>query len=587
MTSYVKFIASNSSYSGKTWLDSGCSTFEEYLDKLTGPDLLRFVADQSLAVSYYCWLYGAQANEFVGAYAKSLEEIVKNRLETANFEGAVKGILESVKSIQACWFSLNWIDFPIKAFITYVYDLANRNEAPYPVAFSKGIVVPYLMHRTNVVQAGCESYTGDVFIPKFTLCNWTGSGCLNVVALDAGRGFVAKIRDNDPVFAGNKDLVRMYNVCIKRCGVPIIQFLSKTCPNNRYFDYTLSLLADLLPWYEYRPDLSSNYQLFYAIASLLNCLFSSDFIDVDRQYGRLAIADGYCEGATKVVFDLLTFINKVYGVKVRNAEMFNRVFHALMQRDRQVAKTTQQIIEYVEESGAQVASVENLNAWNQSIYAEAGCEAIELISQKSTILTQDSGAEETGEESEDEDESEFNVNEIPGIDEADPALEAAAEEDEDTSTDDDENGEDDSSENEGGSGDDGNADPTEGEDDPSKQGSDPAGAGDDNAAANSDTQTANAKPEDIDASEDDGIEFAFAPEGSETVDSVVFREELDKFISNLLINPPKKLSIQTVAALTKLQKCWIHLLSVGTIVGILEKLVALPDKFKTIKQHME
>jgi len=61
------------------------------------------------------------------------------------------------------------------------------------------------------------------------------------------------------------------------------------------------------------------------------------------------------------------------------------------------------------------------------------------------------------------------------------------------------------------------------------------------------------------------------------------REELDKFISDILVNPPKQLSPQAVSALTTLQKNWVHILSVATIVGILGKLVELPEKFKNIK----
>ena len=91
------------------------------------------------------------------------------------------------------------------------------------------------------------------------------------------------------------------------------------------------------------------------------------------------------------------------------------------------------------------------------------------------------------------------------------------------------------------------------------------------------------KPEELDASDDEGIVFEISPEGSETVDSVLAREEIDKFISDILVNPPKTLSPQSVSALTTLQRNWIHILSVETIVGILAKLVELPEKFKTIK----
>ena len=95
------------------------------------------------------------------------------------------------------------------------------------------------------------------------------------------------------------------------------------------------------------------------------------------------------------------------------------------------------------------------------------------------------------------------------------------------------------------------------------------------------------KREDIDASDDDGIVFEVSPEGSETVDSVIIREEIDKFLTDILVNPPKKLSPQAVSVLTKLQKNWVHILSVKTIVGILERVVSVPEKFKNIKSDKE
>jgi hypothetical protein len=202
-------------------------------------------------------------------------------------------------------------------------------------------------------------------------------------------------------------------------------------------------------------------------------------------------------------------------------------------------------------------------------------------SQNTTIPAEVRGTDETVKENEGDQEENLDLSDLPELDVAEPGLEA--EEEADTVTDGDQaNGEDDSSS--GNDNTDDNAvpkqDDTTSSDD--NQGPDDPGGDSGSDPNNSNTQGSNT-PEEIDASDDKGIVFKISPEGSETVDSVMVREELDKFISDILVNPPKQLSPQVVSALTTLQKNWVHILSVETIVGILGKLVELPEKFKNIK----
>ncbi len=84
-------------------------------------------------------------------------------------------------------------------------------------------------------------------------------------------------------------------------------------------------------------------------------------------------------------------------------------------------------------------------------------------------------------------------------------------------------------------------------------------------------------------SDDTGIPFEFVTEDSATVDSVLFREEMDKFLTNVLTNPPKCMSPQDVDTLTALKRFWLHCLSIDTIKGIVEACIRLP---KTVKSSL-
>ena len=273
-------------------------------------------------------------------------------------------------------------------------------------------------------------------------------------------------------------------------------------------------------------------------------------------------------------------LNKKWGVQIRSRELFVRFFGPITEKRSDEEK----VVDYVEKAGSdQVASAESLMAYERHMLGS--CEAINLISQEPTILAKESGAENTDDDPEDNDDVNFNLDEIPGIDDAEPGLEAEDDSaDADTSTDTDESSDDPSptpgnnNEEEGASaGEDETQDPN-GPD----NGTSASSEVDDQSAGGSISTQPNAEPEELEDSDEDGIPFSVVPEGAETVGSVLFREELDQFLTDVLTNPPKKLSPQSVSALTKLQRNWIHILSVETIVRILDKLIALPERFKNI-----
>jgi len=264
------------------------------------------------------------------------------------------------------------------------------------------------------------------------------------------------------------------------------------------------------------------------------------------------------------------------GFKFSSHTLFDRFFSGLCSNN-----STKQLLNYCKQYLIKEGPTPASEALEYKASDLGGLEAIQLFSQYDSGQTESSEEQEEPETSGDEVDLDIDEDFEEGV--AEPGLEAdenddppAPEEGEgDSSTDGDQDADDSSPD----SGDDNPDDPAVEEDNSSQD------AGD-STTDQSVTQTTGT-PEEIDASDTDGIPFEISAEGSETVDSVMIREEIDQFITNILVNPPKELSPQSVAALTTLQKCWVHLLTVETVVRILDRLVAIPEKFKNIITQVE
>lgn len=581
MISYVKFACGNSCPCDAEWykaLDRRMDLFD-YIVTLNPNDQLRFVLDQSLALSYFFWMYGPRAHEMITSYSQCLKEFTETRVAKNNYTEIYATLFNVVRTVQMCWYGNDWIDLPIRTVGQFLFDLADKDTPRrHPVAMTNDMIIPYIMHRNHKVQEGFSVWVRSFDMPRFTIDSWysAGTGRLSVGTEHMGTNFYARLED---CFRGTS-----LHQTAAQVGNPYLVMLMKCTLSSKNFTEILRGLS----WRRLDCDpyaaRNQTAQLFYATAAILNDLFSADFLDIARDNGICPVDPEkiWYKYPVSMLFTFLSVLNKSQGVKINDREIFVKFFSAIAQKQK--SANIQQVVEFVRTEGTNVASAECLKAFKAS---ELGaCEAIELISQQKSVIAQEvgSGTDETEDEPEEDDETNIDLSDLPEREDAKPGLEAdeVPEEDQDTSTDDDE-GEDDSSSQDGGGGDDGDPDNSEGED-PNQDG---GTSGDDPAAANANDTQANAEPEKIDAQDKSGIMFEVMPEGAETVDSVMFREELDAWITDVLTNPPKKLSPQQINALTVLQKCWLHLLSVETITGILESFIALPDKFKKIKNSKE
>ncbi len=582
MTPYIQVIRGSCGCSGRgknsiyNW--NTPEAFQKDLERLAPAYKLRFALDQTIAVSYLMWLYGAEADAFVCAYGDWLKDFIFKHLakfEKDAFSDAVTSKLyQAAKNITTCWYSNDWIDVPASDIISYVYKSQSGIDEVAPVALDVSMAAPYLMFRNSLMAS--EDYAGPVEVPYYRLGQYDGP-VLFIYGTKIGTGFTKEY----PVETMESKSFAMLMSAANQINAPILKFLTRvTLTNVDAFEKILKFIADRRLSCDPTTVCNGNSKLFYATYLVLNELFDVDFLDVFNSRGYVwSVRRADYEGIGQTLLSLLVYLNERYGTVATSRDLFVRFFGSKIINSKDEALT--RAIRFAATNGTCACCAEDKEAVES---LGMSCEAMKLIisdSQNTTIPAEVRGADEAAKENEGDQGENLDLSDLPELDVAEPGLEA--EEEDDTVTDGDQTeGEDDSS-----SGDDNKDDNAATKQDDTASGDDNQGPDDPGGDSGSDPNNSNTQgsntPEEIDASDDDGIVFEISPEGSETVDSVMAREELDKFISDILVNPPKQLSPQAVSALTTLQKNWVHILSVATIVGILGKLVELPEKFKNIK----
>lgn len=571
MDPYVKCI-SNRMDGVLDWRNP--DAFRRDLYNLPAVNKLRFAIDQALACSYLFWLYG-EYDEFLVAYSEWLKDFIFNHLSKYEDEFkdyAASKMFEDCKNITYSWHGLGWIDVSVNDILTFVYRAVLRQEVRAPLALYPEMAGPYMSFRNSLVNS--VTLAGAVLVPNYRVVN----GTIQVfTAVSVGSGFnkdlPMEMTDSacyKQLLASASSLNATFPLFLARCSLTGV----------RCFEHILRWFEELCHVKDISAVCNGNTRLFYATHAVFCNTFYADFIGIGRNPYIRTIGRANEEGVGCILLSLLSLANKFFGVQFKSKDLFIKFFGTMRLSEEQ-----QLAVEFVSTYGTGDCKAE-MKAAAESL--DISCEAINLISQTTTTsLAQVRGTAEMVDETEvDDQEENLDLSDLPDLDKAEPGLEA--EEEEDTVTDGDESPEsDDSSSGEGDQTGD-NADQQSaddpGEGAPSPE--DPSGSTGPDPTQTSDMQ-GSGKREDIDASDDDGLVFEVSPEGTETVDSVIIREEIDKFLTDILVNPPKKLSPQAVSVLTKLQKNWVHILSVKTIVGILERVVSVPEKFKNIKSDKE
>ena len=279
---------------------------------------------------------------------------------------------------------------------------------------------------------------------------------------------------------------------------------------------------------------------------------------------------GYYRGyglfdATKVFID---FLVKKYGATLEDKYLVARLFKGLA-----VTKEQKESADYLAKQGGS-ASADELASYQKEL---GSLEALQFISQNNALLVAQSQetnpkAAAEGEDTENK-ESESKENESESKDtESDNKGESESGDDSPDSDQPEETEEDDTSEDD--------EEETGEEAGGEESGTDDASS---DATSSSDVNDMPSEDEQPNTSDSRGFKFKVANPEAETTDSVMFREEMDHFLANILANPPEDLSPQNIQTLTSLHRYWLHTLSIGTIMGIVGSCIKhLPESLKQL-----
>lgn len=269
----------------------------------------------------------------------------------------------------------------------------------------------------------------------------------------------------------------------------------------------------------------------------------------------------------RAVSVLFNYMASAYSIKLEYPRLVARLFNCLAENKEQ-----HDAVDCILSQGGG-ASADSLNAYNKVF---GSLEALQFISQSPTLLSAQSqvtdAAEDEGTEKKD-DKSEPKKTE--GTKEEAEPKEGQQKPEEESDDTDPSDGEEDADTDMG-------EDDTASEDPDDNQGSEPSEPDATQGEAQPDvtdmpSQEETPQEKQMDSNDEEGIPFRVADPESETADSVMLRQEIDHFLSNLLANPPDDMSPQDIETLTVIQKCWLYVLDVESIVGIVGRCCTLPE----------
>jgi len=529
---------------------------------------LKVLVDQSLAMAYYVRFMGLRCHEVVSDFIEELNADICDRFNRKykhEFTDNYLKIFQTLQGLVKFNRGGNWTDVDIGLLSEFLFDSPVDYGTP-KACYDKGTIIAFLMWMNKGVQPNYTQYSStDKFgVMTFSLDTHSkrhkGNCLVSTLLIDTNVHPIARS------FSAERTSMDNYTNC------PIFGILSHFDLNGFTFESCVGVMSEFLVHEdEERFGLSLTNILalclrrgMWANRRTNTNVDVNPILDYSGNNDSIFARDLELENKLfEAMLKFLDFCTTHRGMSVVDRNIVARAFGCFA-----VTKERKDSVSYLSGCNA-TPSADELKSFNQVM----GCvEALQLISQKPTLIAaqtvdQVAGSTEANEDNKDDQGSDPNQS-ADKNDDPSKSEDNKGEEDDNSEPSPDEDGSEDlpSDDTTGG-----------GEDLPDGLGGDdPAGGSSDPAAPDTTSAQPDSKPEEVTTSDDTGIKIEFVTSDSATVDSVLFREEMDKFLANLLTNPPKCMSPQDIQTITALKRFWLHCLSIDTIKGIVEACVRLP-----------
>ena len=515
---------------------------------------MKVLLDQSLAVAYYLKFMGPKCHEIVNDYIEELNNDITYRFARACrngriFEGNFLKIYQILQSLVKFNRGGNWTKIDVALVKEFLFDGDERNGQP--LAMHKNYIVPFMMWMNG---DGADTYTCPSPNERTGVCSFSvDSSCrskkLIVYVCRHAIGLECSARST-PIDS--------------LTAVPLLGFMSHFNWSSTSFESFVGIVSEFCMHTDIeRYGLTGTHHLAYCFR--VGVIFDRMFDVSGCHEGVFPRNSPYKDRIFPGVLDFLKFCSEHRGMDVVDRNIVAKAFGVIAS-----TKEQKESADYLAKQDA-TASADEFNSFRHTM---GSCESLQLISQSPTLVAAQTSSQATGSTEAatqgGDDKQDTDAGKPAEPKETEPKTEEEP--------------------SEGDASDKPDSEQDLGPDDTSAEEADTPGStdagGDDGTGSSepsttdpSSTQPASA-PAEPNTSDDKGIEFVITPPDSSTVDAVLFREEMYKFLTNVLTNPPKCLSPQDIATLTALKRFWLSSLSIETIKGIVEACIRLPKSIK-------
>ena len=549
----------------------GSRVFSENLGQFTKPDQLRFYVDQALALAYFRAFFGGRCHEAVNEYAALVvtnATAFMSRSKTDLNYGSYPRVFETLENVlRYVKNGAKWVDVPI-GLILELINADSPAMAAMPKFFGTrekiGTMISFLMWMNELPQEGFISLQDrpcGIIIPYLTSAFW-GRPCGSIWDSTVRSDFFSI----GTSFSKVEDTTR----CRFR-GVAILDYLLNFDLSN----FRLEALIALLSQFAFHTDVNrSGLSMTHLLAIAMRygvtreVSFSGDtpMLENDGAHMRSSLFE--------VAAAFVSWFVETWKVENVDKEILYRTFFTLA-----TSKEQKSAASYLKQADAAPSS----EAWEAFKTILPGCESLQLISQNPTVvdaalddtvvLKDDSTGEGSGDNPEtpepeqgndgagSEGEQKEEGNE--GTDEPEDPTEDLDEQTEETEDD--------------------PAEPEQGNDESSENTDEDNGSSGEGETDNTTTIHNESSQPELNLSDKRGIILEWTKPEDETINTALFREEINTLISDIMANPPKTISAQNLATLVALKRYWLYTLRVESIVGILESCIRIPLTTKKLK----